>query len=197
MATTASDINCVRNSVVEPYDERLLELTSIIGRRLPVFHRIALRRLNNVADAEDAVQDALLAAYTHVRQFRGQAQLSTWLTSIVINSARMKLRRRQGRMIMQLEGQEQEHGGSSFLKSVTDCRPDPEQVYRHRELSQLLDRSFRRLSPTMRRTFQLRTVQGLSIRETAHRLDVPVGTVKAQLARARRKLRETMKIRLG
>jgi RNA polymerase sigma-70 factor (ECF subfamily) len=197
MATTTPDINYARGAMVEPYCERLLELTSLIGRRLPVFHRIALRMLNNVADAEDAVQDALLAAYTHVRQFRGHAQLSTWLTSIVINSARMRLRRRQRRMFIQLGGQEQEHDLSSLAGRLTDCRPDPEQVCRYRELSQLLDRSLPRLSPAMRRTLQLRTVQGLSIRETAHLLDVPVGTVKAQLARARRKLRETMKIRLG
>ncbi|MBZ5686442.1 MAG: sigma-70 family RNA polymerase sigma factor [Acidobacteriia bacterium] len=197
MATTTPDINCARGAMVEPYRERLLELTSLIGRRLPVFHRIALRMLHNVADAEDAVQDALLAAYTHVRQFRGHAQLSTWLTSIVINSARMRLRRRQRRMFIQLGGQEQEHDLSSLAERLTDRRPDPEQVCRYRELSQLLDRSLPRLSPAMRRTLQLRTVQGLSIRETAHLLDVPVGTVKAQLARARRKLRKTMKIRLG
>jgi RNA polymerase sigma-70 factor, ECF subfamily len=194
MATTAPDISCVPRSIVEPYHERLLELTSIIGRRLPVLHRIALQRLNNVADAEDAVQDALLAAYTHVRQFRGQAQLSTWLTSIVINSARMKLRQRQRRMLIQLEGKAQEHDKFSFSESLADCRPDPEQVCRHRELSQLLDRSFRRLSPTLRRTLQLRTVQGLSIRETAQLLEVPVGTVKAQLARSRRKLREMLRM---
>lgn len=183
--------------MVQLYHERLLELTSIIGRRLPVFHRIAQRCLNNVADAEDAVQDALLAAYTHVGQFRGQAQLSTWLTSIVINSARMKLRGRQRRMLIQLEGQEQEHDEFSLSKRLTDCRPDPEEIYRHRELSQLLGRSLRRLSPAMRRTFQLRTEQGLSIRETAHLLEVPVGTVKAQLARARTKLKEAMRIRVG
>lgn len=191
MATLAPDINCARGAMVEGYHERLLELTNIVGRRLPVFQRIALRKLNNVADAEDAVQDALLAAYTHLRQFRGQAQLSTWLTAIVINSVRMKLRRRQGRILIPLEGHEQEREEASALsESLTDRRPDPEEVYRHRELSQLLHRSVRRLSPTMRRTVQLRTVHGLSTRETADRLKVPIGTVKTHLARARKRLKE-------
>ena len=197
MATTVPTINCAPGAMIEPYQERLLELTNIIGNRLPVFQRIALRKLNNVADAEDAVQDALLAAYTHVRQFRGQAQLSTWLTAIVINSVRMKLRRRQRRMLIQLEGHEQERDESSLAEALTDCRPGPEEVYRHRELSQLLSRSVRRLSPTMRRTFQLRTVQGLSIRETAATLRVPAGTVKTHLARSRRKLKEMMQLCLG
>jgi RNA polymerase sigma-70 factor (ECF subfamily) len=50
--------------------------------------------LGNVADAEDAVQDALLAAYTHLDQFKGQSKMSTWLSAIVHNSARMQLRGR-------------------------------------------------------------------------------------------------------
>src|SRR5215831_21246809 len=127
MATTAPNINCAPGAMIEPYQERLRELTTIISSRLPIFQRIALRKLNNVADAEDAVQDALLAAYTHVRQFRGQAQLSTWLTAIVINSVRMKLRRRQRRMLIQLEGNEREHDESSLSEALTDCRPDPEE----------------------------------------------------------------------
>ena len=50
--------------------------------------------LGNIADAEDVVQDAFLSAFTHLDQFRGQAKMSTWLTAIVINAARMKLRQR-------------------------------------------------------------------------------------------------------
>src|SRR5215831_12138657 len=145
MATTAPNINCAPGAMIEPYQERLRELTTIISSRLPIFQRIALRKLNNVADAEDAVQDALLAAYTHIRQFRNQAQLSTWLTSIVINSARMKMRGRQRRMVVQVGGQE--HDQSLLLESLRDYGPDPEQACRHRELSQFLNRSVRRLSP--------------------------------------------------
>ena len=196
MATTTPDINCAGGALVDAFQDRLVELTNIMLRRLPILRRIAQQRLNNVADAEDAVQDALLAAYTHVRQFRGQAQLSTWLTSIVINSARMKVRRQRRRMHI-VDGLEQGDEQPSLAESLADHRPDPEQVYRRRELSEMLDRSFRRLSPTTRRTLQLRTVQGLTIRETAQFLGVPVGTVKAQLARARRKLQEMMRLRSG
>src|SRR5215475_15909708 len=73
---------------------RVEELTDVVSCYSPRLHRIALTHLGNVADAEDAVQDALLAALTHIEQFKGQAKMSTWLTTIVINSARMKLRKR-------------------------------------------------------------------------------------------------------
>src|ERR1700680_1520443 len=63
-----------------------------ISRYSSTLFRVALRRLRNIEDAEDAVQDALLSACKHIGQFEGRSQLSTWLTSIVTNTARMKLR---------------------------------------------------------------------------------------------------------
>ena len=61
------------------------QLNQILASGLPPLYRRAYRILGNTADAEDAVQDALLAAYTHLDQFRGQAQMSTWLTTILVN----------------------------------------------------------------------------------------------------------------
>ena len=72
------------------YRTKVQELTDLITYHSPRFRRIALAHLGDATDAEDAVQDALLSALTHVDQFRGQAKMSTWLTAIVINSARMK-----------------------------------------------------------------------------------------------------------
>ena len=65
------------------------QLEQILASGLPSLYRRAYRILGNAADAEDAVQDALLAAYTHLHQFRGQAQISTWLTTIMLNCARL------------------------------------------------------------------------------------------------------------
>ena len=70
------------------------QLEQILASGLPRLYRRAYRILDNAVDAEDAVQDALLAAYTHLHQFRGQAQISTWLTTIMLNCARLQLRRR-------------------------------------------------------------------------------------------------------
>src|SRR4029077_1356684 len=70
------------------------QLEQILSSGLHPFYRRAYRLLGNAADAEDAVQDGLLAAYTHLNQFRGQSQISSWLTTIVLNCARLQLRRR-------------------------------------------------------------------------------------------------------
>lgn len=65
------------------------EMQDALSRYRPVFYRKAYRYLGDASDAEDVVQDALLSAYKHLDQFKGQAQTSTWLTAIVINCARI------------------------------------------------------------------------------------------------------------
>jgi RNA polymerase sigma-70 factor (ECF subfamily) len=164
----------------------------LLSSRLPSFYRQAYRLLGNAADAEDAVQDALLAAYTHLDQFKGQSQISTWLMSILINCARLQLRRRPRYAHVALDEPIGDSQTLSLSDQLPDQRPNPEAECRTSELSTRLTHFHRQLSPTLRRTLQLRDVDGLSIRETARILGVPIGTVKAQSARGRKRLKELM-----
>ena len=172
-----------------------LEQILAIGRT-PLYRR-AYRILGNAADAEDAVQDALLAAYTHLDQFRGQAQISTWLTAIVLNCARLQIRRRLRHVQVSLDECTADLQPVSVSERLADHRPNPEDECTESELSARLAHLHSYLSPTLRRAFQLRDVDGLSIRETARILGVPTGTVKAQSARARKRLKELMWRTLG
>ena len=169
------------------------QLEQILANGLPPLYRRAYRMLGNAADAEDAVQDALLAAYTHLDQFRGQAQMSTWLTAIVLNCARLQLRRRAKHVQVSLDESTEGLQPVSVVERLVDHRPNPEDECRESELSIRLTHLHRQLSPTLRRTFLLRDVEGLSIHETARILGVPTGTVKAQSARARKRLKELMR----
>jgi RNA polymerase sigma-70 factor, ECF subfamily len=174
------------------YGSAARELQNVLSRRLPSFYKIAYRLLGNAADAEDAVQDALLAAHKHLGQFRGQSQMSTWLTAIVRNCARMQLRKRPRQIHVALDERIGEEQGYSVLERLADGGPNPEDECRNSELNARVRTFAAQLSPTLRRTFQLRDMDGLSISETAHILGVPSGTVKAQLARARAKLKDAM-----
>jgi RNA polymerase sigma-70 factor, ECF subfamily len=165
----------------------------ILSGGLPSLYRGAHRLLGNRADAEDAVQDALLAAYTHLDQFRGQAKMSTWLGAIVHNSARMQLRKRLRYVHVSLDEQLAETHEQFPSQRLTDRGPSPEEKCRNGELSERIAHFQNQLTPTLRKTFQLRDIDGLSIREAAGILGVPLGTVKAQSARARRKLRQLMR----
>jgi len=169
------------------------ELQKVLALRLPSFYRCAFRLLGNAADAEDAVQEALLAAYKHLHQFRGQSQMSTWLTTIVSNCARMQLRKRPRQIHLPLDEQIGEEPRYFIRQRLADPTPSPEDEFRNSELTARLRKCTALLSPTLRRTFQLRVMDGLSIFETARILGLPHGTVKAQLARARAKLARHMR----
>ena len=139
------------------------------------------------------VQDALVAAFEHLHQFRGDARLSTWLTSIVINCARMHLRKRSRYIHVFLDsriGEEREYPLSDIL---VDHRPNPEDECHKARANARLIESAARVSPILWRTFHLRYVDHLSVCETARVLGVPIGTVKAQTARARAKLLKAMR----
>jgi RNA polymerase sigma-70 factor (ECF subfamily) len=164
------------------------QMLQVLSSGLPSLYRRAYKVLGNKADAEDAVQDAVLAAHKHLTQFRGDAQISTWVMTILINCVKMQLRKRSRHKHLSLDsriGEDQEHSLSEIL---VDERPNPEDECHTSKLSARLMKSAARLSPTLRRTFHLRYVDHLSVCETARVLGVPIGTVKAQTARARAKL---------
>jgi RNA polymerase sigma-70 factor (ECF subfamily) len=174
------------------FGERAQELDNAVSRNLPMFYKRAFRFLGNRPDAEDAVQDALLSACKHLGQFRGQAQLSTWLTAIVTNAARMQLRRRRRGSHLTLEEPKGEDG-LTFSETLPDAKPGPEEVCFASEVHERVVSGISQLAPALRRAFQLRDIDGLTTKEAALVLGVPQGTLKAQLARARAQLAGIMR----
>jgi len=181
-------IECAEVIDLESGGPSAAQMMTVLSHRLPYLYRHAYRLLGNRADAEDAAQDALLAAFKHLSQFRGEAQLSTWLTAIVMNCVRMQMRKRSRHIHISLEsriGEGQEYPLSEIL---VDDRSNPEDECHGSRLNARLMQSAEQLSPVLRRTFHLRFVDHLSTSETARVLGIPNGTVKAQTARARAKL---------
>jgi RNA polymerase sigma-70 factor (ECF subfamily) len=197
MGTAVADLDGAPEPLAPHHQSGVEELTNIFVDRWQSLYRIAMRQLENVADAEDAVQDAFLSAYTHLNQFKRQARMSTWVTTIVINSARLKLRRRPRKVHIALNDQSQNHDSEQVIETLRDRRPNPEELSQRNELAERAGRFTLQISPTLRRTFQLRHVYGLSIRDTAKLLGIPNGTVKAQTARARAKLKLLMQNSTG
>jgi RNA polymerase sigma-70 factor (ECF subfamily) len=151
---------------------------------MPRLRRVALRILRNTQDAEDALQDALLAAFTKLSQFKGEAQITTWLTTIVLNSARGILRRQSAHKVMSLDEPRGE-GPIAAEELVAVSETTPEDLYQKQEYRSALERAMQRLSPKTRETFQLVVLEGWSMREAADKMGVSDATVKARLFRAR------------
>jgi RNA polymerase sigma-70 factor (ECF subfamily) len=172
------------------------QLEHLVMHDLPRFYRQAHRQLDNAHDAEDAVQDALVSAYKNLSQFRGTAQLSTWFMTIVMNAARMQRRRR--RPVVSFEEQlTSNESGMTLLETYRDIHPDPEEILAKSELRHLLAKAINRLSPVCRRAIRLHYMEDMTAAEAAEALGVPVGTIKAQLSRARSKLAKLLRREVG
>jgi len=142
-------------------------------------------------EVEDVMQQAYVNAFTHLRQFNGSAQFSTWLTRIAINEALARVRR-QGRYEVFDEA------GPDVEPFATDT-PDgnPERQAFSQELRGLLEWAIDRLPNGMREVFVLRDVEGLSTLEAAECLGVSEDVVKTRLSRGRALLRQQLMERTG
>src|SRR5579864_9463580 len=135
MGTAVADFDGAPEALAQHHQSGVQELTNIFVGRWQSLYRIAMRQLQNRADAEDAVQDAFLSAYTHLHQFKRQARMSTWVTRILINSARMKLRRRPRTAHVALTDHSRDHDSEQVLEILRDGRPNPEEVTQRNELT--------------------------------------------------------------
>ena len=193
MQALESHIGDEQHYAVHNRQEGLRELENAVSQYLPSLYRRANRYVGNPYDAEDAVQDALLSAYKHLDQFRGAAQMTTWLTTIVMNSARTQLRRRPRQPPISLDQQLFEDQDYCMSDRLADVRPDPESECIRSESHGYLMQFMTELSPALRKVIQLRVMDGLTTSEAADILRVSGGTVKAQLSRARAKLKQIMR----
>lgn len=166
---------------------QLAKLEQLASRDFKKHTARAYRYLGNVHDAEDAVQEALLSAFIHLSDFKSQAKLSTWITSIVINAARAQRRRRKPELSYEqlLESIE---STTLHSKLTQDKRPTPENICARNEMFNLVAQMSEQLPPVYRRAIHLCLKQGLNTIAASDTLEIPVSTFKSQLGRARKEL---------
>jgi RNA polymerase sigma-70 factor, ECF subfamily len=160
--------------LVNRYESKILRLTRNIT--------------SNREDAEDAMQDAFLKAYTHLDSFHQDSRFYTWLVRIAANEALMRLRKRRPGQVSLDEPVE---GDTDLMpRELEDWRPNPEREYAEAELQTLMAEVLEKLEPEFRIILVLRDIEELSTQETADALGISVPNVKSRLLRARLKLRE-------
>lgn len=160
------------------------------NRRL---YRVARSVLNDEAEAEDVVQETYVRAFTHLDAFRGEAQLSTWLTRIALNEALGRLRRRRTTIGLKDIDSINDQGEARviYLPSARQDS-DPEAAAARAEVRRLLEQAVDQLPDLFRTVFVLRDIEEMSIEETAAHLGLRPETVKTRLHRARRLLRQSL-----
>jgi len=156
----------------------------LVDRYAQELYRVALMLVGNAADAEDVLQETFAGAFRHLRAFEERASVRTWLTSILVRQAARHHRKmsRQPRQTLEelSQGARAILGGENTARATNlDLRLD---------VLHVLDT----LAPEQRQVVVLRELQGLSYKEIAGVLGIPIGTVESRLFRARRELRERL-----
>ncbi|HTP70045.1 MAG TPA: sigma-70 family RNA polymerase sigma factor [Dongiaceae bacterium] len=154
----------------------------------------ALRITGNREDAEDALQDSLMNAFVHIRNFQGNSTFSTWITRIVMNSALMI--RRKNRTARKLSADDLSRNGEPALQmQIPDRSPNPEQSYIEHERKRILRRAIGKLRPRMRAVVEIAQLQERPLKETAKILDISVAAAKGRFFHARAALRKSAAVR--
>lgn len=152
--------------------------------------RIAQGIVHHHEDAQDIVQESFIKAFTRLGQFQGKSRFSTWLVRIALNQALMKARGAK-RKLVSIEPDPQKNEDRR-PREIADWAPNPEMLYRNSELRTILERCLQKLTPGLRAVFLLRDVEGLSIEEVCHALNLTGAAVKTRTLRARMRLRKEL-----
>jgi RNA polymerase sigma-70 factor (ECF subfamily) len=165
-------------SLVKPYERAL--------------YIAAYSILKNEADAEDAAQEAALKGLKYLSSFRRESKFSTWLIQIVVNEARMKLRKERRHLYEPIDDAAKNKEGDYIPRDFADWREIPSEALERKELREAIQRALDSLAPKYREVFMLRDVQKLNIQETAAALGITEASVKTRLLRARLQMRDAL-----
>lgn len=160
----------------------------LVRRYQDRLYNTVYRLVDNAEDAQDVVQDAFLNAYQSLGSFKGDSQFFTWLYRIAFNTA-ISLKRKQ-RAVLSLRAGRTDEGGVEPLDPSEESRP--EHALERAEQERRIQRALARLSPEHRAVLILKDMEGQKYEAMAEILQVPIGTVRSRLHRARLELRELL-----
>lgn len=154
------------------------------------------RSMLSHAEAEEAVQDAWLSVYRNIGGFEGRSALKTWITRIVINECRMRLRKagREINLDTDVEGPDalanrfQDNGHWRQMPIAWDNFHAPEQILEEQDLRDCMEKNLQRMPAQQRLMIELRDIQGLSFEDICNMLDISASNARVLLHRARAQL---------
>ncbi len=166
--------------------------TELMERYRESIYFMLLKMVNNKDDAEDLTIEAFGKAFKRLKQYTPQFAFSTWLFKIASNNAIDFIRKKRIKA-MSLDSGFRNEDGDDMEISVTDDKPDPIEALQKKERVEKMREVVTRLKPRYRTLIELRYFEEYSYDEIAEELDLPLGTVKAQLFRARDFLHQILK----
>lgn len=179
LAKEIGDAECVKR--VQRGDTQSFEI--LVRRHQKTTFNLIYRFLGDYDEATETAQEVFLSAYSSIQQFRGDANFATWLYRIAFNHASSRRK--------SLNSKLQRHVALED-DVVADCSADPETSAERREIQQCVQQALNSLDRDDAQIILLRDLQDVRYEDIAETLDVPVGTVKSRLHRARQALRASL-----
>lgn len=181
-----------RQGDVEPFE-------ILVKKYQEQMFNIAFRMLGSHDDAVEVVQDAFVSAYRNIKKFQGTAKFSTWLTAIVINMSKNRLKKltaEKNRNTVSLACCHQADHGELLFDPPADA-PSALERMEHKQIQQRVQWCIDRIEAGFREVLVLKDIQGFSYDEIGDVLGIPQGTVKSKLYRARNFLKVCLKKTFG
>lgn len=189
-ADEAEERELIRLAVEGDRDAR----TEIVLRHQRNVYNLGLRLTGSEDEAEGILQDTFLKVFEKLDRFRGDSRLGTWIHRIATNAALMRMRSRKGKYFVPIEEErpsdDDDHGDIGFV--VRSLDRDPLELTLDGELKENLERAIAALPENLRMAFVLKDLEGLSMQEIGQQLGKSVSAIKADLHRARIRLRRML-----
>jgi RNA polymerase sigma-70 factor (ECF subfamily) len=142
--------------------------------------------------AEDLAQEVFVRVFLHRERYRKSGKFSTWIFTIAVNLAKNEIRRKvRLKNVLSLEGLQEVAGSSGFF--LKDRKPDPDRDLERDQLNDIVTKAIEKLPQRYRIALVLRDIEGLSYEEIGDILQIPGGTVRSRINRARLMLKEKLK----
>jgi len=167
-------------------EQAYVELVNRFRNRLMSF---TYRYVNDMEQAEDIVQDALIKLYTHKHYYKNIAKFSTWIYTIAANLAKTELRKKKTRKVTYLS----QMGPEERDYELPAVEPDTDELAQSEYIENKIQAAIQKLPLHFRTVTILRDIQELSYEEISKIVDVPLGTVKSRINRARIQLQKELK----
>lgn len=166
--------------------------SELVSRHERKIFRLTQHITGNREDAEDALQDSFLKAYTKLGQFQEGSQFYTWLVRIAVNESLMRLRKRRNTPPTVSIDEPLESEDGFIPREIGQWDDNPEDRFAQQEVQEIVDRELKTMPDIFRTVLVLRDLEQISTEETARILDITVPAVKSRLLRARLQLREKL-----
>jgi len=163
----------------------------IVKRYQLKVYNLVLRMIGNPAEAEDLAQEVFITVFRAIDRFRGESKFSTWLYRVTVNHCKNRLKylgRRGHHRTQSIDDMHEQDFGAPLKRSVDH----PDQILMGYELERAIKQAIGELNEEHRVLIILRDIESLTYQEIAGIVDLPVGTVKSRLHRARLALKKRM-----